>query len=83
MSVLEQLSETMATKQTAKTTFEAVKAIRPIFTGGPISINSPSTILATTNEENVMLTDPATGRRLAEVEGVRSHPAAGDLGLGD
>jgi U3 small nucleolar RNA-associated protein 13 len=59
----------MASKQPYKTTFEAVEVIRPIYTGGPVSLTDDGRVLATTLGEDVVLTDPSTGRHLARVEG--------------
>ncbi|SPN97618.1 related to UTP13 - U3 snoRNP protein [Cephalotrichum gorgonifer] len=59
----------MATKQPLTTTFDVGKVIAPIFTGGSIAIDNNVSILATTLGENVVLTDPATGRNITKIEG--------------
>ncbi|PFH57051.1 hypothetical protein XA68_15582 [Ophiocordyceps unilateralis] len=59
----------MATKQPFKTTFEADRVLRPIYTGGSIAIDNDARILVTTLGENAVLTNPANGRHLAQVEG--------------
>ncbi|KAG8407269.1 U3 small nucleolar RNA-associated protein [Metarhizium acridum] len=59
----------MATKQPLKTTFDVEHVIRPIFTGGSIAIDNGAQILATTLGEDVVLTDPANGKHLAQIEG--------------
>ncbi|KJZ75016.1 hypothetical protein HIM_05502 [Hirsutella minnesotensis 3608] len=59
----------MATKQPLKTTFEANRVIRPIFTGGSVAIDNGAQILATTLGEDAILTNPANGRHLAQIEG--------------
>ena len=64
------ISIKMATKRALKTTFEPGRVIQPIFTGGSVSIDNEARILATTLGEDVILTDPASGRSLAVVEGV-------------
>lgn len=61
----------MATKQPLKTTFEVDRVIRPIFTGGSVSIDNNAQILATTIGEDAILTNPTNGRHLGEIEGVR------------
>lgn len=61
----------MATKQPFKTTFDVSHVIRPIFTGGSIAIDTEAKILATTLGEDAVLTNPANGKHLAQVEGVR------------
>jgi hypothetical protein len=69
----------MATKQPLKTTFDADRVIRPIFTGGSVAIDNGAQILATTLGEDAVLTNPANGRHLAQIEGVRRSNA----GLGN
>ena len=62
----------MATKQPLKTTFDVGKVIAPIFTGGSIAIDNNASILATTLEEDVVLTNPSNGQKMARIEGVCS-----------
>ena len=62
----------MATKQPLRTTFDADRVIRPIFTGGSVSIDKDAQILATTIGEDAVLTNPATGKHLGQIEGVRT-----------
>ncbi|KAF4465547.1 utp13-u3 snornp [Fusarium albosuccineum] len=61
----------MANKQPLKTTFDVDHVIRPIFTGGSVSISlvNGARILATVLGEDAVLTDPANGKHLAQVEG--------------
>ncbi|KAI1827913.1 WD40-repeat-containing domain protein [Xylaria intraflava] len=59
----------MATKVPFKTTFAASEVIRPIFTGGAVSIENGARVLATTLGEDAILTDIKTGKHLAKVEG--------------
>ncbi|KIH88390.1 U3 small nucleolar RNA-associated protein 13 [Sporothrix brasiliensis 5110] len=59
----------MATKLAYKTTFEVDQVIRPIYTGGSVALDSGSRILATTLGEDAVLTDLATGRLFARIEG--------------
>jgi U3 small nucleolar RNA-associated protein 13 len=61
----------MANKQPLKTTFDVEHVIRPIFTGGSVSIDNDARILATVLGEDAVLTDPTNGKHLAQVEGVR------------
>lgn len=53
-----------------RTTFDIGQVLRPIFTGGPVSIDNGARILATTLDSDIVLTDPSTGLRLARIEGV-------------
>ncbi|CAK7220659.1 U3 small nucleolar RNA-associated protein 13 [Sporothrix curviconia] len=59
----------MATKLAYKTTFEVDEVIQPIYTGGSVALDNGSRILATTLGEDVVLTDLATGRLFARIEG--------------
>jgi len=59
----------MATKQTAKTTFEVSSVIQPIFTGGSVALENGARILASTLGEAAVLTELNTGKRLVEIEG--------------
>ena len=60
----------MATKASAKTTFEADKVISPLYSGGGVALSSDGKVLATCLAEDVVLTDLTTGQRLAQIEGV-------------
>ena len=60
----------MAAKQPLKTTFDVGKVIAPIFTGGSVAIDNDASILATTLGEDVVLTDPSSGQKMATIEGV-------------
>lgn len=64
----------MATKQPLKTTFDVEHVIRPVFTGGSVAIDNNAQILATTLGYDAVLTNPATGKHLAQIEGVRVFP---------
>lgn len=64
------ISGIMATKQPSKTTFDVEHVIRPIFTGGSVAIDNNAEILASTIAEDVILTNPANGKHLAQIEGV-------------
>lgn len=67
--------ETMANKQPLKTTFDVNRVLRPIFTGGSVSIDSNARILATTLGDDAVLTDPVSGKHLCDIEGVSSFPS--------
>jgi U3 small nucleolar RNA-associated protein 13 len=60
----------MATKHALKTTFDVGRVLRPIFTGGSVSIDNDARILATTISEDVILTEPGSGKHLGSIEGV-------------
>ncbi|CAK7263386.1 U3 small nucleolar RNA-associated protein 13 [Sporothrix epigloea] len=59
----------MATKVAYKTTFEVEQVIRPIYTGGSVALDNSSRYLATTLGEDVVITDLATGKLFARIEG--------------
>ncbi|KMU75684.1 F-box/WD repeat-containing protein 7 [Coccidioides immitis RMSCC 3703] len=56
-------------KISVKTTFEASRAIRPIFTGGSLSLDESGRLLASCVGEDVLITDLETGEQLASIEG--------------
>nr|KMM72180.1 F-box/WD repeat-containing protein 7 [Coccidioides posadasii RMSCC 3488] len=56
-------------KISVKTTFEAFRAIRPIFTGGSLSLDESGRLLASCVGEDVLITDLETGEQLASIEG--------------
>lgn len=60
----------MALRTAAKTTFEPTQVIEPIYTGGDVALSRDGRLLATCLGEDVLLTDPRNGRRLARLEGV-------------
>ena len=60
----------MAQRITTKTTFEPTQVIEPIYTGGDVALSQDGRLLASCLGEDVLLTDPQTGRRLARIEGV-------------
>ncbi|KAB8337113.1 hypothetical protein FH972_021417 [Carpinus fangiana] len=60
----------MAPTSGLKTTYEVENVIEPIYSGGAVSLNATDgLILATTLGEEAVLTDLASGKRLAKVEG--------------
>ncbi|KAH6892281.1 WD40-repeat-containing domain protein [Thelonectria olida] len=59
----------MASKQPLKTTFDVGHVLRPIFTGGSVALDNDARLLATVLGEDVVLTDPATGKHLGQIEG--------------
>lgn len=60
----------MSTQPGTAVTFERDRIIEPIYTGGTVALNEDGNVLATSVGEDCLLTDLATGRRLAKVEGV-------------
>lgn len=60
----------MATKASVKTTFEATQVISPLYSGGSVALAADGRILATCLAEDVIISDLATGQRLAQIEGV-------------
>lgn len=61
----------MASKQPIKTTFEVDNVIQPIFTGGSVALDNGARLLASVLGEEAVLTDLATGKNLAKIEGAR------------
>jgi U3 small nucleolar RNA-associated protein 13 len=57
-------------KVNIKTTFEVSRTIRPIYTGGSISLDSSAQLLATCVGQDVLIVDLETGEQLANIEGV-------------
>ena len=57
-------------KISVKTTFEAYTTIRPIYTGGSVSLDSNGQLLATCVGEDVLIVDVDSGEQLASIEGV-------------
>lgn len=60
----------MAQRISLKTTFEPAKVISPLYTGGSAALSDDGRVLATCLGEDALLTDLATGERLAHIEGV-------------
>ncbi|KAI5291393.1 U3 small nucleolar RNA-associated protein 13 [Ascosphaera aggregata] len=56
-------------KLSIKTTFEVAHTIRPIYTGGGLSLDASGRVLAACVDEDVVLTNLDTGDLLATVEG--------------
>lgn len=59
-------------KVSVKTTFEASRTLRPIYTGGSISLDASGRLLATSVGEDALIVDLKTGDQLASLEGVSS-----------
>lgn len=65
-------------KATIKTTFEASRTLRPIYTGGSTALDASGRLLAACVGEDALIVDLETGYQLANLEGVRvprSRPA--------
>ena len=71
----------MAGRSAVKVTYEAGQVIEPFYTGGTVAISKDGFILATCLSEDVVLTNPMNGQRLARVEGVSRTISAQELGL--
>lgn len=56
-----------------ETSFEIDKVIEPIYSGGAVALTRNGRLLATTLNEDALLTDLSSGQRLAKVEGVRAY----------
>jgi U3 small nucleolar RNA-associated protein 13 len=61
-------------KINVKTTFEASRILRPIYTGGGTSLDSKGRVLLTCVGEDALIVDLATGDQLASLEGVSTYP---------
>ncbi|KAF2454890.1 small nucleolar ribonucleoprotein complex subunit [Lineolata rhizophorae] len=59
----------MATKIALKPTFEPLKTIQPIYSGGGVALSQDGRVLATCLDEDAVLTDIRTGEELARIEG--------------
>ena len=57
-------------KAIVKTTFEASRTLRPIYTGGSTSLDASGHILLTCVGEDALIVDLETGDQLASLEGV-------------
>lgn len=57
-------------KAIVKTTFEASRTLRPIYTGGPTALDANGRILLTCVGEDALIVDLETGDQLASLEGV-------------
>lgn len=53
-----------------KTTFEVANTIRPIYTGGSVSLDASGQFLVTCVGEDVLITDLKSGGQLTTIEGV-------------
>lgn len=59
-------------KATIKTTFEASRTLRPIYTGGSTALDASGRLLVTCIGEDALVVDLETGDQLANLEGVCS-----------
>jgi hypothetical protein len=57
-------------KAIVKTTFEASRTLRPIYTGGSTALDASGRILLTCVGEDALIVDLETGDQLASLEGV-------------
>lgn len=58
------------TKATLKTTFEASRTIRPLYTGGSTALDASGRLLVTCLGEDALIVDLERGDQLASLEGV-------------
>ncbi len=58
-------------KISIKTTLEVSRTIRPIYTGGSVSLDASARLLATCVGQDALIVDLETGEQLASIEGVR------------
>lgn len=58
-------------KAVVKTTFEASRTLRPIYTGGSTALDASGRLLVACVNEDVLVVDLETGDQLATLEGVR------------
>jgi U3 small nucleolar RNA-associated protein 13 len=67
-------------KAVVKTTFEASKTLRPIYTGGSTALDATGRLLVACIGEDALIVDLETGDQLATLEGVSSFlPIIRDL----
>lgn len=59
-------------KAVVKTTFEASKTLRPIYTGGSTALDATGRLLVACIGEDALIVDLETGDQLATLEGVSS-----------
>lgn len=57
-------------KAVVKTTFEASRTLRPIYTGGSTALDASGRLLATCIGEDALVVDLETGDQVASLEGV-------------
>jgi U3 small nucleolar RNA-associated protein 13 len=57
-------------KAVVKTTFEASRTLRPIYTGGSTALDASGRLLVTCVGEDALIVDLETGDQLASLEGV-------------
>lgn len=72
-SVLADLTSIIAgtmSKAVVKTTFEASRTLRPIYTGGSTALDASGRLLAACVGEDALVVDLETGDQLASLEGV-------------
>ena len=62
----------MAQRTPVKTTFDAEQVIEPLYTGGNVALSRDGRVLVSCVGGDVLLTDLASGVRLARIEGVSS-----------
>lgn len=58
-------------KAVVKTTFEASRTLRPIYTGGSTALDASGRLLVTCVGEDAVVVDLETGDQLTSLEGVR------------
>ena len=70
-------------KAVVKTTFEASRTLRPIYTGGSTALDASGRILVTCVGEDALIVDLETGDQLASFEGVCLGPSGVKLVVAD
>ena len=61
-------------KAVVKTTFEASRTLRPIYTGGSTALDASGRLLVACVGEDALIVDLETGDQLASLEGVSFVP---------
>lgn len=68
--ILRRILPRIMSKAIIKTTFEASRTLRPIYTGGSTALDASGRLLAACVGEDALIVDLETGDQLASFEGV-------------